>query len=611
MNDSNHHPHRIPRGLFILIKPLGSLWFGGLALMAWLVAMACATIYETRHGTAEALEAFYLANWFRWILAFLCLTVLATVVLRFPFTRKNLGFVLTHVSVPLIFAGAMITHLWGVNGQIGVSEGQTVSQFSTDQDALIVKGPSDSTPVSLELSDDELARLDAHAGDTGPTLPVGALQVQVLQHLVSSRFERSVVNDNPLLHPALELSVGPGSAAHTEWLFADQELEIGESRVAFRTVADAAEWEKLLAQPADNKSSATDGLIKITLAGVVHEVRLADCTGKAVAVGNTGLTAQVLRYLPHAVVGPDKKVVSGSDQPVNPAIELEVAGPQGTDRRFAFAKFPDFQHAKSAIEGLEVLFIAPQTGDGAAVQLLADPSGELYVRFNPKSGPQVTKKLTLGELVVLPGAARPFSVLRKYDHARIDWAMVPADPDSKQQKPGIQVALIAGSERRSLWLQKYSPRTESIAGASYEFMYGDKPTSLGFDVRLEKFRIGTYPGTGRPRSFESHVTFMDPAFGGQQSRVISMNHPAKFGGYTFYQSSYRQEEGKSISFLSVARDPGQPVVFAGYIGLLAGMLLVMRARILDHRRPSAFQVARRPVKRDAPSHARQEELVAV
>ncbi len=611
MNNQAHHPHRIPRGLFVVIKPIGSLWFGGLALMALLVAMACATIYETRHGTAQALEVFYLASWFRWILAFLCVTVLATVVLRFPFTRKNLGFVLTHVSVPLIFAGAMITHLWGVNGQIGLSEGQAVSQFSTDQDALIVRGAADSTPSSLELSDDELARLDANPQDSGPALAVGALQVRVRQHLANSKFERSVVNDNPLIHPALELSVGAGSGARTEWLFADQEVEIGGSKVAFKSIADAAEWERLLAQPAGNDASSEEGLVKITHAGVVHEVRLADCTGKAVPVGNTGLTAQVLRYLPHAVVGPDKKVVSGSDQPVNPAIELEVTGPEGTDRRFAFAKFPDFQHAKSAIEGLEILFIAPQKGESAAIQLLADPGGELYVRFNPKSGPQVTRKLTLGELVQSTGIAKPFSVLRKYDHARIDWAMVAAEPDAKQKKPGIEVTLTAGTERRTLWLQKYAPRTESIAGASYELMYADKPTSLGFEVKLEKFRIGTYPGTGRPRSFESHVTFNDPALGGPQSRVISMNHPAQFGAYTFYQSSYRQENGKSFSFLSVARDPGQPVVFAGYIALLAGMLLVMRARIVDHRRPSAIQAVRTPVKRATPSPVRQEELVAV
>lgn len=611
MNDSNHHPHRIPPGLIALLKPIGSLWFGGLALMALLVAMACATIYETRHGTAQALEAFYLAGWFRWILAFLCVTVLATVALRFPFTRKNLGFVLTHVSVPLIFAGAMITHLWGVNGQIGVSEGQAVSQFSTDQDALIVRAAGDSTPVSLALTDDKLAQLDAAGGDAGPTLAIGALQVQVRRHLANSRFERSVVNDNPVVHPALELALGSGPASHTEWLFADQNTDIGGSSVAFKNVPDAAEWEKLLAQPAGNEAPSEDGLVKITISGVLHEVRLADCTGKAVPLGNTGLTAQVLRYLPHAVVGPDKKVVSGSDQPVNPAVELEVTGPQGTDRRFAFAKFPDFQHAKSAIEGLEVLFIAPQKHENAAIVLLADPNGELYVRFNPKSGPQVTRKLTVGELIQSTGTGKPLTVLRKYDHARIDWAMVAAEPDSKQQKPSIEVALTVGNERRTLWLQKYAPRTESIAGASYELMYGDKPTSLGFEVKLEKFRIGTYPGTGRPRSFESHVTFNDPALGGPQSRVISMNHPAQFGGYTFYQSSYRQENGKSISFLSVARDPGQPVVFAGYIALLAGMLLVLRARIVDHRRPPAVHVVRKAARRATPGPVPKEELVAV
>jgi len=64
-----------------------------------------------------------------------------------------------------------------------------------------------------------------------------------------------------------------------------------------------------------------------------------------------------------------------------------------------------------------------------------------------------------------------------------------------------------------------------------------------------------------------------------------MNHPAKHGGYTLYQSRYSQQEGgQAISFLSVARDPGQPIVFAGYIALMTGMLVVLGTRIAERRR---------------------------
>ena len=61
----------------------------------------------------------------------------------------------------------------------------------------------------------------------------------------------------------------------------------------------------------------------------------------------------------------------------------------------------------------------------------------------------------------------------------------------------------------------------------------------------------------------------------EQSRVTSMNHPAQYGGFTIFQSSYSQEGGRTMSVLSVSRDPGQPIVFAGYIMMILGMVVVL------------------------------------
>ena len=69
--------------------------------------------------------------------------------------------------------------------------------------------------------------------------------------------------------------------------------------------------------------------------------------------------------------------------------------------------------------------------------------------------------------------------------------------------------------------------------------------------------------------------------------MISMNNPAEYGGYTLFQSSYRMNGRQKISFLSVARDPGKPIVFAGYIGMMGGMCLVLVTRIKDRRRIQA------------------------
>ncbi len=118
-------------------------------------------------------------------------------------------------------------------------------------------------------------------------------------------------------------------------------------------------------------------------------------------------------------------------------------------------------------------------------------------------------------------------------------------------------------------------------GQSSDLIYvqGDGKTSdpvpLGFTIRLDAFEIDHYPGTRRPAMFRSRVTVVDPATGEQEQRVIEMNRELAWGGFTFFQSSYRIEQGREMSVLSVSRDPGQAIVFIGYTLLVAGMLIVL------------------------------------
>jgi cytochrome c biogenesis protein ResB len=80
-----------------------------------------------------------------------------------------------------------------------------------------------------------------------------------------------------------------------------------------------------------------------------------------------------------------------------------------------------------------------------------------------------------------------------------------------------------------------------------------------------------------------------------------MNHPTTHGGYTFYQSEYRQDPttGRTMSILSVSRDPGQPIVFAGYVGMLVGMIWVLVLRVLDRKRAAAPKTVQLGMSRPA------------
>jgi cytochrome c-type biogenesis protein CcsB len=118
--------------------------------------------------------------------------------------------------------------------------------------------------------------------------------------------------------------------------------------------------------------------------------------------------------------------------------------------------------------------------------------------------------------------------------------------------------------------------------------------TLPFSVRLDAFEIDYYPGTHRPAMFRSRVTVSDPRGGRTLPAVIEMNRELSYDGYRFFQSSYQQTPQGEQSILLVSRDPGQPIVFAGYALLMAGMGTVLATRFAQRR---ALEIKMASVKR--------------
>jgi len=106
--------------------------------------------------------------------------------------------------------------------------------------------------------------------------------------------------------------------------------------------------------------------------------------------------------------------------------------------------------------------------------------------------------------------------------------------------------------------------------------------TLPFSVRLMQFRVDHYPGTMRPSGFRSEVLVIEPD-GKIYPASIWMNHELEVHGWRLFQSSYRQEGGRQATFLSVSKDPGQPIVFVGYGLLVLGMCIVLGTRISQAR----------------------------
>jgi ABC-type transport system involved in cytochrome c biogenesis permease subunit len=98
---------------------------------------------------------------------------------------------------------------------------------------------------------------------------------------------------------------------------------------------------------------------------------------------------------------------------------------------------------------------------------------------------------------------------------------------------------------------------------------------LPFTVKLDDFVLETYQGTNRPSGFVSYVRVTDNDGGKSFPAKIWMNNQLKYRGYSLFQSSYRQDGGREATELAVSKDPGQGIVFTGYIMLLIGLVWML------------------------------------
>ncbi|MCP4593497.1 MAG: cytochrome c biogenesis protein ResB [bacterium] len=551
--------------------------------MLLLVGMACATVYESMHTPERALAVFYRSWWFRALLGSVAVNVLASMVVRYPFSKRQIGFVLTHSGILVTLAGALVTCSLCEEGQLGLFEGDTVEEYSSAASTLTVVNRGEGTRSSIDLVGRSFGGYERVDQPTASVLKLDEASFHVERYLPDAEWVEQVLDDHADPQPAIEVAWSAPDAASVIWVFAGETKALDSAQVTFQMIEDADALISFL-DTAPRPQPDAQARVIAKYAGEVHTLSLADLLKGDVTLRGTEFAVRALRFLPHAIVGSDHQVTNASDQPINPAVELEVVTPRGREKRLIFANFPVFRsmHAEEVNEDLELTFEAPSVvAHDVPIEVVSGPAEGLHVRFNPQDGDPITRALPIGIAVDTPWPGETLTVRRRLEHARRQWSMDAVEPVRKARKPVLLLGVSAAPHSDQMWVQRLSPRSMTINGVPYEVVFAGKRNPLGFALTLDRFQVGFYPGSTRPRSFESHVTITDPASGRTLSRVVSMNHPVKYGRFTVYQSSYRKGPQQTASFLSVSWDPGQPVVFAGYIIMLIGMVVVLGIRLAD------------------------------
>jgi hypothetical protein len=124
-----------------------------------------------------------------------------------------------------------------------------------------------------------------------------------------------------------------------------------------------------------------------------------------------------------------------------------------------------------------------------------------------------------------------------------------------------------------------APQSIVAGGKKYTFTIRPLRVYHPFSLTLLQATHTTYPGTDIPKDFRSRVRIDNPQSGERREVEISMNHPLRYGGYTYYQyqmdaGQVAQQAGRTpSSVLSVVRNPGWLTPYVGCTMVAIGLVI--------------------------------------
>jgi hypothetical protein len=108
---------------------LASLKLAVLSISCLAGVLAYATFFESWYGTAAAQECIYKGPGFAILLTFLGTNILCAALIRFPWTKRQTGFVITHAGLLTVLLGSWISFKVTDDGQVGMVEGAESNQL--------------------------------------------------------------------------------------------------------------------------------------------------------------------------------------------------------------------------------------------------------------------------------------------------------------------------------------------------------------------------------------------------------------------------------------------------------------------------------------------------
>ncbi len=145
--------------------------------------------------------------------------------------------------------------------------------------------------------------------------------------------------------------------------------------------------------------------------------------------------------------------------------------------------------------------------------------------------------------------------------------------------PGSVLEMIDGGRSMGTWLGSGILRAQQIETASGTWRMELRPVReyKPFALTLIKTTHEVYPGTEKPKNFQSRVRIQNLDSREDREVDIYMNNPLRYSGYTFFQFQMGREQleqgGRGTSALQVVQNPSWIAPYLGCIIVGLGLLV--------------------------------------
>ncbi len=233
------------------IRFLSSTKLAVVLLVGLTIILSIATFYESSTSASDAQRLFYKSFWFNILLFLLGLNVLCSALIRWPWKKQQIGFVITHLGIILILIGAVITSTTGIEGQLALIEGQTGDSITIPESVFTVKAPrlkvqQDFDPWFLESPIPDGKEILFNVDQT-------AINCYITRLLFNPRVIEHVTENGHVDNPAVQIKFhhsGQSMSEAHEWLLANSaqrnQLNLGAGSIVFKRIQSQAEMQSIL-----------------------------------------------------------------------------------------------------------------------------------------------------------------------------------------------------------------------------------------------------------------------------------------------------------------------------------------------------------------------------